>query len=474
VIACSSDDPITGSPDPTQLELMMSLFQPIPSAGEPADRARPLADRMRPRTLDEFVGQEHILGPGKPLRLQIERDDPGSLIFWGPPGVGKTTLAKIIARMTRADFIEFSAVLSGIKEIKQVMADAERARQYGTRTILFIDEVHRFNKAQQDAFLPYVEKGSIRLIGATTENPSFEIIAALLSRCRVYVLNPLTEEQIVGLLQRALADSERGLGEMNLRVSDDVLAKIASYSSGDARSAYNVLEVAAGTAGANGEITEQIAQDALQKRILLYDKAGEQHYNLISALHKSVRNSDADASLYWLGRMIEAGEDPLYIARRLVRMAVEDVGLADPNALSLAVAARDAVDFIGMPEGNLALAEAAVYLALAPKSNALYTAYGAVQQDVERTVAEPVPLHLRNPVTGLMKGMGYGAGYQYAHNFDEKVAAMQCLPDNLKNRRYYLPTGEGMEQRIRERMEEVRKRRQSVAEKKSPPPEKES
>ena len=440
----------------------MSLFQPIPSADGPADRSRPLADRMRPRTLDEFVGQEHILGAGKPLRLQIERDDPGSLIFWGPPGVGKTTLAKIIAGMTRADFIQFSAVLSGIKEIKQVMADAERARQYGTRTILFIDEVHRFNKAQQDAFLPYVEKGSIRLIGATTENPSFEIISALLSRCRVYVLNPLTEEQIITLLKRALADRERGLGEINLRASDEVLAKIASYSSGDARSAYNVLEVAAGTVGANGEITEQVAQDALQKRILRYDKAGEEHFNLISALHKSVRNSDADASLYWLARMIEAGEDPLYIARRLVRMAVEDIGLADPNALSLTVAARDAVDFIGMPEGNLALAEAAVYLALAPKSNALYTAYGAVQQDVERTVAEPVPLHLRNAPTGLMKGLGYGAGYQYAHDLDAKVADMQCLPDNLKNRRYYFPTQEGIEKRIRERMEEIRKRRKGA------------
>ena len=457
-----------------QITNVMSLFQPIPSADDSADRSRPLADRMRPRTLDEFVGQEHILGPGKPLRLQIERDDPGSLIFWGPPGVGKTTLAKIIARMTRADFIEFSAVLSGIKEIKQVMADAEKARQYGTRTILFVDEVHRFNKAQQDAFLPYVEKGSIRLIGATTENPSFEIISALLSRCRVYVLNPLTEEQIVTLLKRAIADRERGLGEMSLRVTDEVLAKIAAYSSGDARSAYNVLEVAAGTAGANGEITGQVAQDALQKRILLYDKAGEEHYNLISALHKSVRNSDADASLYWLARMIEAGEDPLYIARRLVRMAVEDVGLADPHALSLAVAARDAVDFIGMPEGNLALAEAAVYLALAPKSNALYTAYGTVREDVERTVAEPVPLHLRNAPTALMKGLGYGSGYQYAHDYEEKVADMQCLPDNLKNRRYYFPTDQGVEKRIRERMEEIRKLRAGRVRTPSAPGEKES
>jgi len=314
----------------------MSLFQPIPGRDESSDRTRPLADRMRPRTLEEFVGQEHLLAEGKPLRTQIERDDTGSLIFWGPPGTGKTTLAKIIARLTKADFIEFSAVLSGIKEIKQVMADAERARQYGTRTIVFIDEIHRFNKAQQDAFLPHVEKGNIRLIGATTENPSFEIISALLSRCRVYVLKPLTGEQIVLLLKRALTDEERGLGTMKLQASDEVLAKIAAYSSGDARSGYNVLEVAAKLAGAGTgtEITDEIVHDALQKRVLLYDKAGEEHYNLISALHKSVRNSDADASLYWLGRMLEAGEDPLYIARRVVRMAVEDIGLADPDALS--------------------------------------------------------------------------------------------------------------------------------------------
>ena len=443
----------------------MSLFQPIPNRDEAVDRTRPLADRMRPRTLEEFVGQEHLIGPGKPLRTQIERDDTGSLIFWGPPGTGKTTLAKIIARMTKADFIEFSAVLSGIKEIKQVMADAERARQYGTRTIVFIDEIHRFNKAQQDAFLPHVEKGNIRLIGATTENPSFEIISALLSRSRVYVLKPLTEEQIVLLLRRALQDDERGLGNLKLRATDEVLARIAAYSSGDARSAYNALEVAATLArGHSGketgsEITDDIVRDALQKRVLLYDKAGEEHYNLISALHKSVRNSDADAALYWLGRMLEAGEDPLYIARRVVRMAVEDIGLADPNALSLCMAARDAVDFIGMPEGNLALAQAVVYLSLAPKSNALYTAYSDVQRDVEQTAAEPVPLHLRNAPTGLMKNLGYGRDYQYAHNFEDKVADMQCLPDNLRDRTYYHPTNEGVEKRIRERMEEIKRLR---------------
>jgi putative ATPase len=443
----------------------MSLFAPVPGAELTGDKSRPLADRMRPRTLDEFVGQEHLLAPGKPLRLQIERDDSQSILFWGPPGIGKTTLAKIIAGVTKAEFIEFSAVLSGIKEIKQIMAEADKARQYGTRTILFIDEIHRFNKAQQDAFLPYVEKGAIRLIGATTENPSFEIISALLSRCRVYVLNPLTEEQIVTLLTRALADSQRGLGEMGVAASDDILQKIASYSSGDARSAYNVLEVAVGLAteerkrGGPAQITDAIVHDALQKRVLLYDKTGEEHYNLISALHKSVRNSDPDATLYWLGRMLEAGEDPLYISRRLVRMAVEDVGLADPHALSLTVAARDAVDFIGMPEGNLALAEAAVYLALAPKSNALYTAYGNVQRDVEATAAQPVPLHLRNAPTRLMKDLGYSSGYQYAHDLDTKVADMQCLPDNLKNRAYYHPTAEGVEKRIRERMEEIKRKR---------------
>ena len=425
---------------------------------------RPLADRMRPQSLDEFVGQEHILAPGKPLRSQIERDDPGSIIFWGPPGVGKTTLAKIIARVTKAEFVEFSAVLSGIKEIKQVMVEAERARQAGIRTIIFIDEIHRFNKAQQDAFLPHVEAGNVRLIGATTENPSFEIISALLSRSRVYTLQPLTEEQIVLLLRRALADKERGLGAMGLTADDGVLKTVAAYAGGDARSAYNVLEVAATAAAQTKEkaLTAEMVADAMQRKILLYDKSGEEHYNLISALHKSVRNSDPDAALYWLARMLEAGEDPMYLARRIVRMAVEDIGLASPQALGVTLAARDAFDFLGHPEGDLALAQAVVYLALAPKSNAVYTAYGEVLRDVAETTAQPVPLHLRNAPTGLMKSIGYGKGYQYAHEMENKVAPeMQCLPDNLKDRSYYQPTAEGFEKELRKRWEEIKALRRS-------------
>src|SRR5580658_6420437 len=362
----------------------MSLFAPAP--GERATPvAAPLAERMRPRSLDEFLGQEHLLGPGKPLRVQIERDDANSLIFWGPPGTGKTTLAKIIARMTKATFIEFSAVLAGIKEIKQVMADAEKAASWGTRTILFIDEIHRFNKAQQDAFLPWVERGSIRLIGATTENPSFEINSALLSRCRVYTLQSLTDAQLIALLERALADPVRGLGAEHLTAPRHALELLASYASGDARNALNALEVAAKlAAGAPGKVvTREIATEALQQRVLIYDKSGEEHFNLISALHKSIRNSDADATLYWLGRMLHAGEDPLYVARRLVRMAVEDIGLAAPEAMNLTLSAKDAIDFLGSPEGDLALAQAAVYLALAPKSNALYTAYGEITAEIE-------------------------------------------------------------------------------------------
>ncbi|HEY0796944.1 MAG TPA: replication-associated recombination protein A [Acidisarcina sp.] len=453
----------------------MSLFGGIPQLDRNSSRAAantPLAERMRPRSLAEFVGQEHLIGPGKPLRLQIENDDSTSMIFWGPPGVGKTTLAKIIAETTRSSFIEFSAVMAGIKEIKQVMVDAEKASGYGSRTILFIDEIHRFNKAQQDAFLPYVERGTIRLIGATTENPSFEIIAALLSRCRVYTLRPLTEEQLVTLLRRALADSVRGLGSLQVDADDAALAMIASYSSGDARNACNALELAAKLAIASGagtnatgtvtnrRITLEVAQEALQQRVLLYDKSGEEHYNLISALHKSVRNSDADASLYWLGRMLQAGEDAMYIARRVVRMAVEDIGLASPEALHITLSARDAMHFLGSPEGDLALAQAVVYLALAPKSNALYTAYGAVLSDIETTRAEPVPLHLRNAPTGLMKSLDYGKGYQYAHDEEGRVADMECLPESLRDRRYYHPTGEGREKLLAQRMKEIRQLRE--------------
>ncbi len=441
----------------------MSLFDALP--GDPAYlkeppedlRQRPLAERMRPRTLDEFVGQEHLLGPGKALRLQLETDDTTSMILWGPPGVGKTTLAKIIAHTTKATFIEFSAVVSGIKEIKQVMAEADQAASAGMRTILFIDEIHRFNRSQQDAFLPYVERGAIRLIGATTENPSFELNAALLSRCRVYVLEALTDEQIVALLHRALTDKQRGLGGFGITSPEDALQVIAGYSNGDVRRAYNVLEAAVRLAASAGQtsLDGQLIADAVQQKTLLYDKSGEEHYNLISALHKSIRNSDPDAALYWLARMLRSGEDPMYLARRLVRMASEDIGLAAPEALNLTLSARDSMDFLGSPEGDLALAQAAVYLALAPKSNALYTAYGAVTRDVEQTRAEPVPLHLRNAPTRLMEALDYGKGYRYAHDEEGAVSDMDCLPPGLIGRKYYQPTDRGREKMLQQRMEEI-------------------
>jgi putative ATPase len=441
----------------------LSLFSKLPPPVEPDVPLanQPLAERMRPRTLDEFIGQEKLLGPGKPLRVQIENDNLGSMLFWGPPGCGKTTLARLIARLTRSEFVSFSAVLAGIKEIKDVMAGAERKARSGPRTMVFVDEVHRFNKAQQDAFLPYVEAGHITFIGATTENPSFEVISPLLSRTKVYILDPLPTPVIADLLRRALTDKERGLGNENIEAGDELLFRIASYANGDARSAYNTLELAARGANPDGagvrHLTTELLGDVLQRKLLRYDKAGEEHFNLISALHKSVRNSDADAALYWLARMLESGEDPLYLARRMVRMASEDIGLAEPGALAVTLAAKQAFDFIGPPEGHLALAQAAVYLALAPKSNALYTAYGKVMEDVRQTEADPVPLHLRNAVTGLMKNVGYGQGYQYAHNFDEKVTDMTCLPDNLAGRTYFQPGDQGFEQRLRQRLEDIRR-----------------
>ncbi len=448
----------------------MSLFEDISPREAARGGRRPLADRLRPETLEEFVGQLHILGPGKPLRQQIDRDELASMILWGPPGSGKTTLATIVAKKTKSDFVRFSAVLAGIREIKDVMAAAEKTRAFGRRTILFVDEIHRFNKAQQDAFLPYVERGDIVLIGATTENPSFEVISALLSRAKVYMLSPLSTDEVLTLLERALKDEQRGLSRERIAISPELLRQIAIFANGDARAAYNALETAATAARSDSEgqaqITEAVVEDVVQRKMLLYDKAGEEHYNLISALHKSVRNSDADAALYWLGRMLEAGEDPLYIARRLIRMASEDIGLADPNALSVTVAAMQAVHFVGMPEGDLALAEAALYLALAPKSNALYVGYGEVKSDAQKTVAEPVPLHLRNPVTGLMSNLGYGKGYQYAHDAPDKLTDMSCLPANLQGRRYYHPTDEGFEKKLREKLKLIeewkKKRREAV------------
>jgi len=430
----------------------MSLFDasPLEPVREADDGKRPLAERMRPERLEDYIGQEHILGTGKPLRRQIERDELSSIILWGPPGTGKTTLARLIARVTRCEFIPFSAVLSGIKEIKAVMADAERLRRMGKRTILFIDEIHRFNKAQQDAFLPYVERGDIILIGATTENPSFEVIAALLSRSRVYALRSLTVPETITLLKRALP-------VIGLEASEELLEQIAIYANGDARQAYNTLEAAA--AASQGTLTEAAVQDSMQRKVLLYDKGGEEHFNLISALHKSVRSSDVDAALYWLGRMLEAGEDRLYIARRLIRMSIEDIGLADPRALEQSVAAMQAVHFLGIPEGDLALAQAAIYLCASPKSDASYRALGAVQDDVARTIAEPVPMNLRNAPTRAMKAWGYGEGYQHAHQFADAMVDMECLPPSLAGRRYYIPTDRGLEKRISERLEEIRKRK---------------
>ena len=429
----------------------MSLFDTSPPhEPEPqADGKRPLAERMRPERLEDYIGQEHVLGPGKPLRRQIERDELTSIILWGPPGVGKTTLAKLIARVTRCEFIPFSAVLSGMKEIKAVMVDAERLRRMGKRTILFIDEIHRFNKAQQDAFLPYVERGDIILIGATTENPSFEVISALLSRSRVYALRGLTVPELITLLKRALP-------VLGVTASDELLEQIAIYVNGDARQAYNTLEAAA-AAAVDGELTEAGLQDAMQRKMLLYDKGGEEHFNIISALHKSVRSSDVDAALYWLARMLEAGEDRMYIARRLVRMAIEDIGLADPRALEQAIAAKETVHFLGIPEGDLALAQIAIYLCVAPKSDAAYKALGAVSEDVRNTTAAPVPMHLRNAPTKHMKQWGYGEGYQHAHNVEDAVPGMECLPESLAGRQYYFPTERGVEKRIAERLEEIRR-----------------
>lgn len=432
----------------------MSLFE------EESSINMPLASRLRPESLDGFVGQRHLLGEGKVLRRIIEEDNVSSMIFWGPPGVGKTTLASIIAKSTKARFINFSAVTSGIKEIKEVMEESELNRQIGQKTILFVDEIHRFNKAQQDAFLPFVEKGSIILIGATTENPSFEVNGALLSRCKVFVLQPLNVDDVTALLHHALS-SEAGFGKQRIEIEEDNLRMIASFANGDARKALSTLEMAVLNADINADgishITTSIVEEITAKKSLLYDKGGDQKYDLISALHKSMRNSDPDAAVYWLARMLEAGEDPLYIARRVIRFSSEDVGLADPHALPLAVAAYDACKDIGMPECNVNLTEAVIYMSLAPKSNAMEVAYDAAALDAEKGIAEPVPLHIRNAPTKLMKELGYGKGYQYAHDYEEKVTAMSCLPESLEGKEYYKPTTQGLESKYGPRLEAIKK-----------------
>ena len=439
-----------------------SLFPDAAPADLPGT---PLAERMRPRSLDEYVGQEHLLGPGRPLRQALDNGSLHSLIFWGPPGTGKTTLGRLLAAVAGAEFIPVSAVTTGIKEVKEIIAAAERRRQMrGSRTVLFVDEIHRFNKAQQDAFLPHVEAGTIILVGATTENPSFEVISALLSRSKVYILQPLSPDEIVLILRRALADDTRGLGSRRVIADDAALTALAVHANGDARIALNLLDQAVASLHADAGGVRRLDQPALagliERRALLYDKSGEEHYNLISALHKSMRNSDADASIYWLARMLEAGEDPLYVARRLVRFASEDIGNADPRALEITLAAKDAVHFLGMPEANTAIAQAVTYLAAAPKSNAVYVAYGRASRDAIEDVASPVPLHLRNAPTRLMKDVGYGEGYRYAHDETEGVAEMSCLPEHLQQRRYYEPTDRGIEGRIKDALDLAKKLRE--------------